>query len=146
MGREFTANEPGEGGGSGFVMIPEDSIHRARLEKVEVREFDKKDKSGKVVKVRFFFVITAGDFEGRKLRGEVWGDFSPGSQFHSWAETLLGREIPVGMSIDVEDLEGLACDVSVAHEADYKDPAKKWAVVDELMPITAGFELSQPPF
>lgn len=144
MGDTFTAQEESEN--TGFKMIPEDSIHRARLEKVEVRRWPKKEGPGEVVKVRFFFQITEGDFTDRKVRGEVWGDFSPGSKFHSWAETLLNRQIPVGMSVDVEDLEGLLCDVSIIHEPDYKDPAKKWAVVDELMPISGGFEMSQPPF
>lgn len=145
MGREFTATEESENAG-GFKMIPEDSIHRSRVKSVEVKEYPKKDGTGVAVKVNFFFEIINGEFEGRKLRGTVWGDFSPGSKFHTWSETLLGREIPIGMSIDVEDLEGLTCDVSVAHEEDYKEKGKYWAVADELLPLDSGFEISQPPF
>lgn len=142
MGREFTAEPEKE---SGFVMIPEDSIHKAMLKGIDQKgPFNRKDGT-QFYKLVWWFEITSGDFEGRKLRGETGTDFSVGSKFHSWAETLLGRQIPIGLAIDLDDLEGLSIEVSVKHVPDYKDPAKKWAEVDQLIPVDAAFSL-EPPF
>lgn len=144
MGRTFTAGPEQE---PRFVMIPEDSIHRARLDSIDQKgPFNRKD-GGQFYKLIWIFEITGtGDFAGRKVRGETGAEFALNSKFHGWAETILGRQIEIGIDIDVDDLIGLPVDVSVKHVPDWKDPAKKWAEVDEVMPIAGGFDLSEPPF
>jgi hypothetical protein len=59
---------------------------------------------------------------------------------------LLGRQIPVGMGIDTDDLIGLQAEISIGHRQDKKDALKVWEYVDEVMPVDGGFDLNEPPF
>jgi probable phosphoglycerate mutase len=53
----------------------------------------------------------------------------------------------LGLTIDVDDLLGLLVDLTVKHEPDRKDPAKKYERVDDLLPIGGDFDLNgEPPF
>lgn len=137
MGLTFVVQE------AKFIPLPEDTFFRARLEKIDYREFDWTDKKTGEQKsgsnLDWTFEITAeGDYKGRKVRGRTRAELTAddGNRFRTWAETLLGRELPIGMGIDEDDLVGLSCELTVRHEADRKDPEKKWERVDEIIPVS----------
>lgn len=135
------------------LTIPEDVILRARLEKIDLREFEWNDKKTGERKqgsnLEWTFEITAeGEYKGRTVRGRTGTDMNnrDGNRLRSWAETLLGRELPVGVAVDADDLVGLSCDLNVRHEPDRKDPERKWERVDNIMPVSSDFALNDPPF
>jgi hypothetical protein len=137
MGLQFVVQE------AKFIPLPEDEFFRARLERIELREFDFTDKKTGEKKnasnLEWTFEITAeGEYKGRKVRGRTSSDLTvdESNRFRTWAETLLGRALPIGMGIDEDDLVGLSCELTVRHEADRKDPAKKWERVDEILPLS----------
>ena len=151
MGLQFTTQEQLD------LTLPEDSIHVAKLVDLKTRDVpykDKNDGSDKTfTKLEWWWEITAtaiGDqYIGRKVKGECPAELTshPSNRFRNWAETLLGREIPVGMQLDTEDLLGLSAEVSIGHRPDRKDPAKIWEYVDEVLPLSGGFDLNdEPPF
>jgi hypothetical protein len=143
MGLTFVVQE------AKYIALPEDTFFRARLEKIDYREFEWTDrKSGETKKgsnLDWTFEITqAGEFQGRKVRGRTRAELTAddGNRFRNWAETLLGRELPIGMGIDEDDLVGLSCELTVRQEPDRKDPERKWERVDELIPVSS----DDPPF
>lgn len=143
MAEEFTATPEQE---PRFKMLPQDSIHRARLDSIEKKgPFNRKDGS-QFYKLIWWFEITAeGDFKGRKVRGETGAELSANSKFHGWAQTILARTIQIGASVSSDDFVGLPVDISIKHVPDWKDKAKVWAEVDEVMPINGSFDM-EPPF
>lgn len=147
MGLQFVVQDAPD------LTIPEDVILRARLEKIDLREFEWNDKKTGERKqgssLEWSFEITSeGEYNGRKVRGRTGTDMNnrDGNRLRSWAETLLGRELPVGVAVDADDLVGLSCDLSVRHEPDRKDPERKWERVDNIMPLSSDFALNDPPF
>lgn len=151
MGQQFETEEQQD------LTLPEDSIHTAQLVDLKTRDVPFTDrKTGEAksfTKLEWWWEIVATNLEdkyiGRKVKGECDAKLTshPGNSFRNWAETLLGREIPIGMVIDTDDLIGLRAEVSIGHREDRKDPAKIWEFVDEVMPLSADFKLSdEPPF
>lgn len=147
MGLQFTVED------SPDLTIPEDYPVRAKLVDLKLREFswtDKKTNEAKDgSKLEWWFEVTAeGAYNGRKIRGETSTKMNNREQnrARTWAETLLGRELGVGASLDADDLLGLSCDITVRHEPDRKNPEIKWERIDEILPVTAGFDLNNPPF
>jgi len=139
------------------LTLPEDSIHRAQLDELKMREVQFTNRNtgqpDSFTKLEWWWKITSstlGDqYIGRKVKGECDAKLTshPGNKFRVWAETLLGRQIPVGMVIDTDDLVGLQADISIGHRPDRKDASRVWEFVDEVLPISGGFELSdEPPF
>lgn len=136
------------------LTIPEDFPLRAQLKEINHREFnwtDKKtgeDRTG--ANLEWWFQVTAeGKYNGRKVKGRTDAELTNNERdkFGRWARTLLGRELPIGMGLDTDDLIGLSCDLTVRHEPNAKNPDRVWEVVDELLPITSGFDLNgNPPF
>jgi hypothetical protein len=141
------------------LTIPEDTIVPARLDEIKIHEFtwtDYKDKDnpGKPMQktsqvFNWWFEVTGGEYKGRRVKGQTDLRLSnhPRNKFRMWAEALLGRDLPVGMKIDTDDLVGLACELSIKHKADKKDASKKYEEIDEVMPLDGGAGWSQePPF
>lgn len=135
------------------LTIPEDTIVRARLKEIKLREFDWTDrqtneqKHGKALE--WWFDVLDDRFPNRSVKGQT--DFRvsnhPRNKFRMWAEAILGRELPVGMKIDTDDLTGMVCEISIRHRSDKKDPSKKYEEVDEVMPADGGAGFSdEPPF
>lgn len=93
---------------------------------------------------------TFGDqYIGRKVKGECDAKLTthPGNKFRNWSETILGRVIPNGFVLDTEDLVGLQAEISIGHREDRKDSSKVWEFVDEVLPLSGGFDgLDEPPF
>lgn len=153
MGLEFEVEDQPD------LTIPEDTICRAKLVDLKLHRFDwtdykDKDSPGVPVKktgetLQWWFEVTAGDHTGRKVKLETRAKITnhPRDRFRLTAETLLGRELPYGTKINTDDLLSLSADISIRHRPDKKDPSKKYEEVDEVMPITSGFDLdSAPPF
>lgn len=137
------------------LTLPDDSMHRARLEEVKLKTFtwndNGADKEGQ--SLEWWWEITATDlgpkFVGRKVKGECKPVITnrEGNRFREWSEALLRRDIPVGMSIDTDDLVGLEATIVIGHRQDKKDPAKSWEFVSMVAPLdeSEGSSL-EPPF
>jgi hypothetical protein len=146
---QFTAEDEPD------LTIPEDSIVRARLVELKLRTFDWIDKKDNTKKegqtLEWWWQVTATDlgeeYVGRKVKGECPPKLTnrPGNRFREWAEALLGRDIPVGMSINTEDLVGLEADIVIGHRPDRKDPGKVWEQVTNVSPAF-GDAHEVPPF
>jgi hypothetical protein len=153
MGMTFvTEDEPD-------LTIPEDTLVRAKLVDIKPKTINWNDRKTGEAKSRnmleWWFEVTDSRFPGRdggtrKIKGECDAKISnhPGNKFRAWAETLLGREIPVGMGIDTDDILGLACDITVVHEKSSKaNDDRVFERLDQVIAIDGGFALSdQPPF
>lgn len=136
------------------LTLPEDSIHRARLEEIKLRtyEFTKDGETKEAQKLEWWWEITSTrmgpDYIGRKVKGECHPRLTnrPDNQFRNWAEALLGRSIPVGMGLDTDDLIGLEADIAIGHRADRKNPDKKWEFVSGVITADGYSQDSEPPF
>ena len=114
MGRQYTTEEERD------LTLPADSIHRARLLEIKERTFEFLDRStGKTKEgttLEWWWEVTkpmAGlddEYIGRRVKGECRPKITnrPGNRFREWSEAILNREIPVGMTIDLDDLVGLS--------------------------------------
>lgn len=134
------------------LTIPEDTLLRAQLIEIKLREFeftrDGEKKTGRVF-AWWFEVTQEGKWKGRKVSGETDARITdhPRNKLRQWAETLLGRELGEGVQLNTDDLLGLPAEISIRHEKDRKDPAKFYERVDELLPVTGGFAVDdKPPF
>lgn len=134
------------------LTLPEDKIFRAQLKEMKLHTFTWTDykvsppeqKEGRTLQW-WWEVQTNDEYNGRKVKGECDPKLSnhPRNRFRMWAESLLQREIPVGMPIDTDDLVGLTADITIRHRPDKKDPTKKYEEVDEVMPVAGD---DGPPF
>lgn len=148
MGLQFNTEDQPD------LTLPEDTLFRATLIEIKPKEINWNDKKTGEAKSKtlldwWFEVTSEGKYKGRKVRAECEARLTnhPDNRFHNWAETLLGRQIPVGVGVDTDDLVGLPCEISIRHEADRKDASKKYERVDEILPVTGGFDLNdEPPF
>lgn len=136
------------------LTLPEDSIHRARLEEIKLRiqsYVDKKTGEDKEFQsLEWWWEITSTrlgpEYVGRKVKAECNPKLSNrgDNRFRNWAEAILNRQIPVGMAIDTDDLVGLEADIVIGHRQDKKDRNKIWEFVSDVAP-TEGGQL-EPPF
>lgn len=137
------------------LTLPDESFHRARLEEIKLRTFTWTDRRSGEEKegqtLEWWWQITATKYGpqylGRKVKGECNPKLSNrgDNRFRVWAEALLQREIPVGMSIDTDDLVGLEAEILVMLRDDRKDPNKKWEYVSNVLHLDAMDEV-EPPF
>ncbi len=137
------------------LTLPDESIHRARLEELKLIDYGWTDKdTGKREerqKLQWWWKITdtklGEEYIGRRVKGECFPKLSNRgtNKFRMWAEALLNREVPVGMTIDTEDLLGLEAEIVIGLRADTKDPAKMWENVTDVIPVHGGFTANQPP-
>lgn len=136
------------------LTLPEDSIHRARLEDLNHRTFEWTDyKTGEKKQgetLEWYWAITSSstpEYIGHKVRGECKPILSnrDGNRFRMWAEALLNREIPVGMAVETDDLVGLEAEIVIGHRVDKKDPSKKWPYVTDVAPLDGSSQV-EPPF
>jgi hypothetical protein len=135
------------------LTLPEDSIHVARLVELTPKEIkwtaDGVEKTNQILE--WWWEITSTNlgeqYIGRRIKGSCSAKATnrEGNRFRQWAEVLLGREIPVGMKLDTEDLVGLEAEVVIGHRDDKKDPSRKWEFVSDLAPTNGSFT-TEPPF
>lgn len=154
MGYELECNEEQD------LTLPKDSLHRARVIEVKVRQVNSLKRPGETFDVlNFWFEVTVpGDlgpeYIGRKVRGETFATLNsrPDCKLRLWGEALLGRKIPVGMRIDVlEDFIGLEAEILIGHRQDRNDPHKIYEEVADVIPLeeNSGYLTGQdatPPF
>jgi hypothetical protein len=132
-----------------FKPIPEDTIVPAKLREMTSKAFDYTDKkTGEIKvaeKVEWWFDVTGGEHEGRKIKGETWAQITnnPNNQFRTWVEALLQREITPGFTFTDDDLIGLPCCITVKHVAN-KDGSRTYENVEDVLPATSSFD--EPPF
>ncbi len=146
----FTTEEEKE------VRIPEDSIHRARLEEIKLRTFgwtDKRTGDEREAQVLdWWWRITSttyGDqYVGRRFKSECDAKLSSRSdnRFRMWAEALLGRDIPVGMAVDTDDLVGMEAEIVIGYQPDRRDKNKTWPYVSDVAPLDGSHHQYDPPF
>jgi hypothetical protein len=151
MGLQFTMEDQPD------QTIPEDTIVRATLMEIKQHDFEWTDyKQNPPVQkqssvLQWWWEVKAPDaYVGRRVKGECDTKLGNNSRnrFSQWATALLDREIPIGMTIDVDDLVGLSADISIRHDRDKKDPSKRYERVDEVMPVSGGTstDWGTPPF
>lgn len=135
------------------LTLPRDSIHRARLVSITSRDVTNSSTNKTSTWLRFTWEITVpGDglgyeYIGRRVSGECFAKMSnrDGNKLREWSEAILGREIPVGMTVDTDDLVGLEAEIIIDHEQDRKDAKKVWERVSAVLPI-ADRQSAEPPF
>jgi hypothetical protein len=146
MGLQFTVTEE-----EPDLTVPEDTIIVARLAEIKPRLMEWTDKTTQEKKskqrVEFWWqVISPERYNTRRLKGECDAKIDKGGQFHSWAEAILDRQIPIGMGIDTDDLVGLNAEITVRHRKS-KDGTKTFEEVDVVMPASAAsVAMDKPPF
>lgn len=124
-----------------FKPIPEDMFVPAKLREMNNKSFDYTDKKTNEIKtaekVEWWFEITGGEHEGRKVKGETWAQITnnPNNKFRAWVEALLGREITPGFTFTDDDLIGLPCSLTVVHVPN-KDNTRIYENVDEVVAPT----------
>lgn len=156
MGMTFvTEDEPD-------LTIPEDTLVRAKLLEIKPKTINWTIKNGpnagqpaSKAMLEWWWEITDTRFPGkdglnRRLKAECEAKLTnnAGNKFRQWAEALLGREVPVGMGIDTDDVVGLSADVTVRHEKSSKPGDDRiFERIEDVIPLGDAFRLSdEPPF
>jgi hypothetical protein len=132
------------------VELPTNTFLRAKLKELEVKEIPKRDGSGTFNKLNWVFEITQdGEYFGKTVRAETsaYLSDSPYNTFRTWAESLLQRPLDLGQVLNETDLIGLSALITVKYEEDRRDANKKWARVEDVIPLDpASAQYGQPPF
>lgn len=90
-----------------YASIPPGTLLEAQLEEVEIREFEWDGKT--VQKLRWNFVVTDEDYNGKRINGETSTTFTnhPNCRAMKWAMALTGRAFAPDEVLDTDDLMGL---------------------------------------
>ncbi len=112
-------------------IIPDGDVVQARLEGVELREFDYEGET--VRKLRWRFVVTEPPFEGTTVYGDSSFTFTnhPNCKAYNWVAALTGRRYEDGEELDTDILLGLPCRLLITYK---EDKNGKWMRVKELLP------------
>ncbi len=137
------------------LTLPKGSVHRARLDELTVRTYTFTDRDTNQEKegqtLDWWFKISQSNLGPEYIGRTVKASCPPkltsreGNKFREWAEALLGREIPVGMQLDTDDLVGMEAEVVIGHRPDRKDPKRMWDFVEDVIPVFGGTD-DAPPF
>lgn len=100
---------------SNWTPIPEDSILKAEIVKIE--ETTKNFGEGDVPRVEFAFLVRepGNEYDGRRLWGDTPRTFSTDSRckLRIWAQEIMGQQLPEGFKLNTDDLVGLECRIAV---------------------------------
>lgn len=117
-----------------FPEIPVDTTVVARLASVaeELKPY-KDDDGNDIVRLKWVYVITEGEFEGSKVFGDTGIKFAehPDCKMYAWAGSLLGTELPKGFKLNTDDLIGLRAELRVGQ----KRYTKKGNTTETVLPI-----------
>jgi hypothetical protein len=131
------------------VVIPTNTLLRAKLTDLTVREVPKRD-GGSFQRLNWTWEITQdGEYFGAEVRADTSAFLSdaPDNQFRNWAEALLQRPLDLGVALNENDLVGLQALITVMYEPDRKDPKKTWRRVEDVMALEGASRAYQdPPF
>ena len=107
---------------------PDQGVYRAKL--VELQEDE--GQFGSFVK--WFFELLEEDYDGQTIRGQASGpeSFTAATKMWQWAQALLGRAIQPGENIDLEDLIGNECMLTLGHKETERGT---FATVDAVNPV-----------
>jgi hypothetical protein len=99
-----------------YATIPAGTLLEARVEEVEIREFEWEGKP--VQKLRWNFIITDDDFNGKKINGETSTTFTnhPNCRAMKWAMALTGRTFDADEELDTDDLMGLRGVIAIVNK------------------------------
>jgi hypothetical protein len=117
---------------------PEPGVYRGRL--VDVHESE--GQYGPFAK--FFFELLEEGHEGQTIRGQasIPESFTAATKIWQWAQALLGRPIQPGEEIDLKDLIGNECMLTLGHkETDHGT----FATVEAVNPVRRNKPKKQAP-
>lgn len=129
--------------------IPENLPVQARLDEVKSHSFPitKNGETETVRKIQWWWVVESPEeYKDRRIKGEcgIKMNTRPGNKFNEWSAALLGREVKIGEKVDPREFVGMRAKITVAHDADKKNPGLKYERVDDVIPIVDNYEA--PPF
>ncbi len=116
---------------------PEQGVYRAKL--VDLQE----DEGQFGPFVKWFFELLEEDYEGQTIRGQssVPEAFTAATKMWQWTQGLLGRAIQPGESINLEDLIGHECLLTIGHK---ETDRGIFATVDAVNPVRRKKPKRQP--
>lgn len=121
--------------------FPDMGVFEAILEDIKDRTHARRDGTGEITFLDWYFTITGSDmgdqFIGRKVRGSTLAVLRTNGgeldrKFHNWSSAILGKELPAGYPLDTDDLLGLTVQVVVEMEPDRRDPSRRWPRVTDV--------------
>ena len=117
---------------------PEQGVYRVKL--VDLQE----DEGQYGPFVKWFFELLEDDYEGQTIRGQtsIPESFTTATKMWQWAQGLLGRAIQPGESIDLEDLIGNECMLTIGHKETERGT---FATVDAVNPVRRKKPKKQAP-
>ena len=116
---------------------PDQGVYRAKL--VDLQE----DEGQFGPFVKWYFELLEEGCEGQTIRGQssVPESFTSATKMWQWAQGLLGRPIRPGESIDLEDLIGNECMLTLGHN---ETDRGTFATVDAVNPVRRKQPKGQP--
>lgn len=96
-----------------MVLAP--GVYRAKLTKIELAERANFETGEPEACRDWTFAILEEGHEGTSLRGRTSMSFGPSSKARAWVEGLLGRRVEKGEGLELEDVAGRECDLSISH-------------------------------
>lgn len=103
--------------------IDDGEIYNAQLVMTNVQERTFQGEPNPVQRLGFKFRIESDDaHDGQDLWGETSTKFvnHPGCKLKSWAESLLGQELPAGYRLDIDTLLDRRCRI-IVEKREYAD-------------------------
>jgi hypothetical protein len=106
----------------------DEGIYRAKLVNLEEDEGE----FGPFLK--WYFEILEEDYEGQSVRGQssIPQNFTSATKMWQWAQGLMGRAIQAGEQIDLEELIGNECMITISHK---ETDRGTFARIDSVNPI-----------
>jgi len=136
-----------------FVLLPEDTLLRCRLNAVNPKEVPYRDKNTgeqkTFTKWEWEFQVIEGEFAEKKIWGETNDKLTthPDNKPRNWAEAILGQELDLGMEFDTDDIVGLIADVTVYHHHYTKNGEDRTiAKIQDVLPAGKLSSAADPPF
>ncbi len=116
---------------------PDQGVYRARL--VNLQE----DEGQYGPFVKYFFEFLEEGYECQTIRGQssIPETFTAATKMWQWAQALLGRAIQPGEDIDLEDLIGNECMLTIAHK---ETDRGTFATVEAVNPVRRKKPKRQP--
>lgn len=94
----------------------EPGVYRAKLQSIAEAERSNFNTGEPEPCLDWTFEVTEEGHEGQTLRGRTSTSFGPSSKARAWVEGLLARKIEQGERLDLPDVKGKPCDLSVKHK------------------------------
>ncbi len=132
-----------------WEAIPVPNILECEVVKVEEREKPEwaiRDPEV-TTEISFRFRVISGDYEKRNLWGNAapFFNFSPKCRLRLWVQAILGvDELPEGYQLNLEELAGKRCRVTVGNRTNKDDVVKDFA--QDVYPAAKAVNTEEEPF